>query len=499
MTMNVLMILADQHHAGLLGCAGHAQVKTPNLDRFAASGVRFTDAYTQNPICTPSRTSILSGQYCHNHGVYGLSGPSNRLPSNLFREFKKAGYRTAALGKTHLPNYPRDWIADDVDLFDDAYADEFGKTGQSAFFKYLDSHGMRHLEDSWHNTQHYDPSQAISQDAAVSDLPYEHTHERFHARRALEFIDQEPDKPFCIQLNFQKPHHPLLPQKQFWDMYPEDIDLPETINQDPGHRPPHFQEMWRRFRENKFSYAQEGDTFEEGARRAWRGTLACITQIDDVLGRVLDHLQQNGRLDNTIVIYGSDHGCYHTIHGIQEKTPGICSDAVCRVPMIWRVPGVDPHVSDALVENVDMTPTLLSLCGIDPLLTADGVDLTTLLRGEVTKVKDEAVTENPLSKSIRWDRYRYVYYPKVMFPGRDEGELYDLKADPLERVNLYRQPEYRHVVEEGRARLLDWLIRTTQVHHRIPLQMPKLDVIWKAGGTFPVTYDMKPTMQLLYM
>lgn len=497
MTLNVLMILADQHHAGLMGCCGHPQVITPNLDRFAADGVRFTDAYTQNPICTPSRTSILSGQYCHNHTIYGLSGPSIGLPSNLFREFRRAGYRTAALGKTHLPNYPRDWVADDVDFFDDAYHDEFGRKEQSAFFRYLESLGLRHLEDSYYNAEHYGPGRAISHDATVSDLPYEHTHERFHARRALEFIDTEPDKPFCIQLNFQKPHHPLLPQKQFWDMYPEDISLPETFNLNPAHRPPHFQEMWQKFREYEFTYAREGDTFEDGARRAWRGTLACITQVDDVVGRVLNHLKQNGRLDDTIVIYGSDHGCYHSIHGIQEKAPGICSDAVCRVPMIWRVPGVKPRVCDALVENVDMTPTLLSLCGLAPLVSADGVDLTPLLHARVSSVKDEAVTENVLSKSIRWDRYRYVHYPKVMFPGGDEGELYDLTADPMEKVNLYHQADYQHLVQEGKHRLLDWLIRTAQVRHRMPLQMPDLDVIWNKGGTFSATYDIPK--QLIYM
>ncbi len=497
MSLNVLMILADEHHASLLSCCGHPQVKTPNLDRFAASGIRFTNAYTQNPICTPSRTSILSGQYCHNHLIYGLSGPSNQLPSNLLREFQRAGYRTAALGKTHLPNYPRNWIADDVELFDDAYADEHGRLGRSAFLEYLESIGMRHLEDSYYNPDHYGPGRSISFDAMVSELPYEHTHERFHARRALGFIDQEPDLPFCIQLNFQKPHHPLLPQQQFWDMYPEDIELPETFDLQPTHRPPHFQVMWQKYREYAFTYTKEGDSFEDRARRAWRGTLACISQIDDVFGHVMDHLEHSGRLDNTIVIYGSDHGCYHTIHGLQEKTPGICSDAVCRVPMIWRVPGLKPQVSDALVENVDITPTLLSVCGLKPLLSADGMDLSALLRGEVQSIKEEAVTENALAKSIRWDKYRYVHYPNVMFSGQDHGELYDLDADPLEKVNLYHQPDCQHLVEQGRGRLLDWLIRTTQVRHRSPLKMPDVDVDWNSGGAFSATNDCPE--QLLYL
>ncbi len=490
MTMNVLMILADQHHAGLMGCAGHPQVKTPNLDRLAGQSVRCSDAYTQNPICTPSRTSILSGQYCHNHGIYGLGGPSNRLPTNLFREFKRAGYRTAILGKTHLPSYPKHWVAGDVDLFDDAYVDVHGKKEQSAFLQYLASLGIRHLEDSYYNHGPYGPRGGISHDATVSQLPYEHTHERYHARRALEFIQQSPAEPFCIQLNFQKPHHPLLPQQQFWDLYPEDLELPETLHQDPSHRPPHFQKMWRNFREYDFSYAKEGDTFEDCARRVWRGTLACISQVDDVVGQLLEQLDQAGHLDNTIVIYGADHGCYHSIHGIQEKAPGICSDAVCRVPMIWRVPGVAPHVSNALVENIDMMPTLLSLCGLETPLTVDGLDISTLLAGDQRQLREEAVTENCLAKSIRWGRYRFVQYPPVMFNGEDHGELYDLEADPLEKVNLYRDPDHRQTVAQARERLLNWLIRTTQISHRMPLWTDRPDIMWDAGQTFSAAHKV---------
>ena len=145
---NILMILADQHHAGLMGCAGHLQVKTPHLDRLASAGVRFSNAYTQNPICTPSRVSILSGQYCHNHGLYGLSGPVPGDLSNLFRHCKAAGYRTAGTGKLHLPIQPRNWIADDVDLFDDSYECPDGEIGKSAFLDHLEAAGLRELEDS---------------------------------------------------------------------------------------------------------------------------------------------------------------------------------------------------------------------------------------------------------------------------------------------------------------------------------------------------------------
>lgn len=459
--MNVIMVLADQHHAEMMGCAGHPQAITPQLDRFAEESVRFSNAYCQNPICTPSRVSILSGQYPHNTGYYGLSGPSNAGLDNLFRHYKKHGYKTAGYGKMHLPTYPRNWVADDLDDFCDSYETRDGIIGQS---DYLESKGLRHLEDSWHNKNHYG-EKSISLDSMPSELPYEDTLEMWHLARAQQFMEASEGQPFFIQMCFQKPHHPLLPQKQFWDMYPEDIELPGTYQQDVSSRPPHFREMNKIYHEMDWDYAKSKDEDSIiGMRRAWRGTLACVTQIDDVFGRLLDYLDTKGLSENTIVIYGSDHGCYHGIHGIPEKAPGICSDAVCKVPYIWRVPGAQANgtVSDALVENLDMASTLPKLCDLPAMEAVDGVNLSPLLDQTSSSVRDEAVTENMRSKSIRWGKWRFVHYARENFDGEDIGELYDVENDPHETCNLYKDPSHQETVNECRRRIIDWLTRTTR-------------------------------------
>lgn len=460
------MVLADQHHAGMLGCAGHPQARTPNFDRFAAEGVRFDNAYCQNPICTPSRVSILSGQYCHNHGIYGLSGPAPKGLPNLMRHCRAAGYRTAGFGKLHLPNSPRNWLADDLDVFGDTYETVDGEHGKSVFLEHLEARGLRELEDSWHNEWNYGKG-TISHDARPSMLPYEHTQEVWCARQAMAFMDSssDADAPFCIQVAFQKPHHPLLPNEKFWNLYPPDLELPDSFDAEPAHRPPHFQDMWQHLREMDWSYGQPGETYRDGACRAWRGTLACVSQIDDVFGMLLRHLEDRGLQDDTIVIYGSDHGAYHTIHGLPEKAPGICSDAVCRVPMIWRVPGLTAGGSlcNFLVENTDITPTLLGLCGLPLMDTADGLDITDLLAGKDAAIHTVAVTENPWSKALRWGPWRMVHYQSETFPGSDVGELYNIDEDPREMNNLYGNPAYRETVAEGRRLLLEWLIRTTRI------------------------------------
>ena len=459
--MNVLHVIADQHAAPLMGCAGHGQAITPNMDRLAGEGVRFTRAYAQNPICTPSRVSILSGQYCHTHGYYGLSGPTPRDLPSLFGHFGAHGYRTAAFGKVHMPNDPVNWLARDVDRLDDSYETAESQPGTSRFLSYLEGAGWREWEDSWHNPWRYGSS-SISDDARPSELPYEHTQEVFAAREAIRFIDEDPEKPFCLQVAFQKPHHPLLPQKRFWDMYPADLDLPETFDQDPGHRPPHFRQMWHAMRNQEWDYGEPGESFRDGARRAWRGTLACVTQIDDVLGMLLSALEQRGLAESTIVVYNSDHGCYHGMQGIVEKAPGICSDAVCRVPMIWRVPGVAARASvcHELVENVDLAATLPPLCGLPAMPTAQGREITGLLRGGAEPVRDVAVTENAWSKALHWGRWRFVHYDAHTFE-EEAGELYDLEADPNESRNLYFDPDHAEVVAACRRRLAEWLINTT--------------------------------------
>ena len=498
---NVIQIIADQHHADLMGCAGHPQAITPNLDKLAGEGVRFTAAYAQNPICTPSRVSVLSGQYCQNTGYYGLSGPTpERLPS-FMGHFKRHGYRTAAFGKLHLPHEGEgNWLRHDVDRLADSYESTDGRMGRGEFLNELEALGLRDREDSWHNDQRYGP-RPISRDAMASELPYEHTQERWCVREALDFIDREhraddggEAPPFCLQVAFQKPHHPLLPQKEFWDKYPEDLALPPTIDQDPTHRPPHFRKMWHAFREEQWDYAGPGEDWYAGARRAWRGTLACVTQIDDVVGHLLRGLEDRGLRENTIIVYHSDHGCYHGIHGIEEKAPGICSDAVCRLPMIWSGPGIlaEGALRDAPVENVDLAPTLAALCGLPAMEWTDGCDLGPALAGTGEPPKDVAVTENPWSKAMRWGRWRFVHYSPLLFDGEDFGELYDMAADPDETRNLYQDPGHKETVDRCRARLVRWLTETRRpVTTHPPFHSHRMPGATKKSQHYPLTEDGK--------
>jgi choline-sulfatase/uncharacterized sulfatase len=469
--LNILHIVADQHHARMLGCVD-PQVITPHTDRLATEGVRLTNHYTQNPICTPSRVCFHSGQYCHNHGYYSLNGPTPRFPSYL-HHFKAHGYRTAAIGKLHLPDNPTHWLADACDLLADAFTENYqGKL--TPYGEYLAANGCAGLNDSNHLKE---MKGAHHWDARPSDVPLEHCIESWITKTATGFIGKlKPDEPFAIQLSYPRPHHILTPDQKFWDMYPADIAPPATLNADCAHRPANFQAMVKYCRE-ELPWTFEPKTYEAAAHRVWRGTLALATQNDFFFGRLFEFLKATGRYDNTVILVTADHGLYHGHFGIMEKAPGICSDAIGRVPSVWRIPGVAGNrVVPGFFEHVDTPLAFCALAGLPPMDTVDGVDASPLLRGDVTAVKDVAVTEWPWSKALRWRNWRFVHYHREMYDGEDVGELYDIEADPDEQRNLYHEPAHQAVVNECRRRLLEWLTATT----RVTTMWPYLDDDWPA-------------------
>jgi arylsulfatase A-like enzyme len=450
---NVLFILSDQHHAGLMGCAGSAQAITPNLDRLAARGLRFNQAYTQNPICTPSRVSFLSGQAPLNHGYYGLSGPTPLALPSIFGHFRAHGYRTAGIGKLHLPDDPRNWVADDLDDYGDCYRSIDGQPMQGPYWDYLDQHGLRELEDS----RTLPETGRWSPDSRASKMPFEHCIEHWCVERTKAFIDQDAEAPFFIHTSLPRPHHQLTPDARFLELYPEDIELPESFHYEGKHRPPHFREKMEALKTLAWEF--EPKTLEAGLRRVWRGYLACISQVDWAVGQLLDHLDARGLAEDTLVVYSSDHGAYHGIYGIPEKAPGICSEAVCRIPWIMAGPGVEDSgaATAAFIQNSDLAPTLCSLTGIPQMESSDGYDQSAVLRDKSASIRPVAVTENPWSHAIRWEHWRYVHYPEELF-GKTTGELYDLRKDPDETENLFQSEAHQTTLQQGQKHLLDWLI-----------------------------------------
>lgn len=469
---NILLILADQHSAKVLGHAGHPNARTPHLDRLAREGVRFENAIAQNPICTPSRVSIASGQYPHNHGYYGIFGPAPCALPTIFGHLRHHGYRTAAIGKVHCP---ADWIENDVDLFLDVTPSSVG--GNPEYMRHLDERGLADRYEQGRYREQPETDILESCDGRPCDLDYPDSPEGWTVRRSVEFMQQarQGDKPFFVQVGLPKPHPLYSPCQQFWDLFDEDrITLPPTANSTLDGKPPHLKASAERWRRGEWILF-EPKTFDAARLRRQRGYLGCIAQVDHAVGELLDWLDEADLADDTVVVYTSDHGDFACEHGQLEKAPGIGSDAVTRVPMLWRWPGrfAAGHVAGELAELVDLSVTLCACAGVEALETADGRDLSRLLEGGHAEVRRVAVTENVWSKSLRRGPWRLVWYPPEMFPREHPegfGELYHLGEDPWERTNRYFDPDCARIVAELKDELLLWTVTTTRPVTVLPMQ-----------------------------
>lgn len=492
---NVLYIMSDQHNAKLAGYTGHPVVQTPNLDRLAAEGVRFDNAIAQNPICTPSRTSFHSGQYCHNHGYYGLNGRNPAGLPSVFSHFRSRGYRTAAIGKIHCPEY---WIEDHTDVFREVCP---GCSINSApeYMSYLKDRGVTDAFSQSAGAAHPKTGQLL--DGFPSLLEYRDSQEAFSVREAASFMRECVDArvPFLAHVSMPKPHQVYEPAKEFWELYPEEsLVLPPNADYNLSGKAPHLQVTAGSYRDGAWTRF-EPRTFEAGRLRKLRGYLGCISQVDHAVGELLATLDDLGIAEDTIVVYTADHGDYAVEHGLMEKAPGICSDAITRIPLLMRTPAgasttYPPGViRGEIVEAVDLAPTLCELAGLDPMTTADGASLVPLLTAHGSLAPDVAaswgraahapdspvehkptagigVTEFPWSTSIRVDRYRLVLYTADRFPEHPEGfgELYDLETDPWEMTNLYFDPAYRDRVATMTDALMRWRMATSRPTIALP-------------------------------
>ncbi len=418
---NVLFLFSDQHNARCLGCADHPDVRTPHLDRLADEGTRFTSAWTQNPICTPSRISFLASLYPSTHGYYGLYGPDPVQPmTSMHRYFREAGYRTGALGKLHTPRY---WIERDCQFVYDEFIE---------YPKYLEGAGLYDANDN-RAFNHRRPGEA-------SAIPLEHSCEAALAKQTLRFLRNqgEPadrgndDAPWMAWVSFARPHQPYTPSDPYADMYsPDEIDLPPA------------------------GEALDAPD-EQRLRRTVANYLGLVSQVDWGIGTILAELESRGELEDTIIIYSADHGDYAGEHGRFEKCGGISTRAITRIPLIVRFPRsvAAGGVCERIVEAVDVFPTLCELAGLEIPNHVQGRSFASLLAGADEPIRDSALTENPWRKALATPRWRYV----ANIDGQPD-ELYDQVEDPWELTSRADDPACADVLVDMQRRLLDRLAR----------------------------------------
>jgi arylsulfatase A-like enzyme len=464
---NVLVIQADQLRADCLGSAGNPDVRTPNLDRLAEDGVSHTDAFCPLPICTPSRYSLLSGLYPHQHG--GWTNHSTLPPAldTFPRALRRAGYRTAAVGKMHFTptyldaGYDRMALAEQhgPGRYDDDYHRELREAGLAPVVDLVDQE--KELR-------------ALAPDAywrgygtGRSDLPEEWHSTTWIGERALrELREWSGEGGHLLHVSFVKPHHPFDPPAPWDELYdPEALTLP------PGWSP-EIPAADLRHRHGYFRY----DTLTEPVlRRVIAHYYATITQLDHQVGRLLTHLQLRGLYDDTLIVFTSDHGEYLGFHHLLLKN-GPMYDPVVKVPLVVKFPAGGPggdrrgERCDALVSLVDLAPTVLAACPVAaPAATAPlpGLDLA-----DPSARRTHVFAENRTFGAVLMARSRT--HKLLVGENRADDALFDLAADPYELDDRINDPAHADTVAELRAALSRWVMFDTPVPTYLDEAAPRI-------------------------
>ena len=412
MTPNILWITTDQHNARCLGSSGSPDVRTPVLDELAHRGVRFSRAYCNNPICQPSRVSLITGQLPHRHGAYGNSFqmPDDVVP--ITQLLRSRGYHTGLIGKGHFG-----W--DFVDReFDVHWLDDPGDVPD---YEPLECDYLRFMIDHGVDGEGF----------FSGDVPLELSNETWVGNRAVEFLRaRDPSRPFFCWVSFQRPHAPHTPSEPYKSMYdPGALQLP------PNHR----ERMDDRGQKTR-KRAEAERVNEAELRHTLSQYYGLISLIDAQIGRVLSELDDQNLTDRTAVFFSSDHGDFAGEYGMMFKEVGIY-EPVHRVPMIACLPTVFAAggVCDEIVENVDLFPTACVLAGIPVPDEVDGESLYPLLGMGGARQKHWSTCEHEVSNALRTQRYR-LYVDE-----QDGGELYDHAQDPWETRNVYEEPDYAQI------------------------------------------------------
>lgn len=422
---NVLFLFPDQMRAQAMGCMGNPDVKTPNLDRLAAEGVLFRNHFANSPVCCPARAVILTGKYAHANGMVANDLRLRESETSLAEAFAQAGYRTGFVGKWHLDGGPRQpgWVPP-------------GPRRQGFEFWAANQVSHRHFDTHYFRD---DPE----------PIPIKTFEAKAWTDLGIEFLrqTQADPRPFFLTVQMGPPHDPYLAPDEYMAQYdPEAISLRPNFAGD---------ESGRELEPNPY-IATPG-------RKEIAAYYAMVTAVDDQIGRILAELDDLGLRDNTIVIVSSDHGDMLGSHGARLKRKPW--EESIRVPGIVRHPRAPAgRTTEALFSHVDIAPTLLSLCGVEPPADLQGSDLSPVVLGTSASGPTAAYFQifGPFHaggvehgwRGIRTQRYMYARTRE------EPWVLYDLEADPYELVNLAHQPEAAGTQAELEAQLAGWMERT---------------------------------------
>ena len=438
--LNVLFIISDDLTATAVSSYENEVCKTPNIDKLASEGTRFTSAYSQYPVCGPSRASMLTGYYPTATTTYGyVSGRKNigADRNTLPQLFKNNGYYTARVSKIYHMGVPIDIETGSNGTDDEAsWTARFNSKGSEWKAKgkaeLVQGNPDGSIERKGGNVMTI--VKAEGDDLAHSDGKT--------AQKAITLIKEHKNEPFFLAVGFVRPHVPFVAPKKYFEPFPyEEIKLPKKVKGD-----------WDDIPKRGINYvtSKNAQMSLDQQKKAVSAYYASVSYMDAQVGKVLKALKDEGLEDKTIVIFTSDHGFHLGEHDFWMKV-SLHEESV-RVPMIIKVPGKRPTVCNSFVELLDLYPTIAELAGLNHSKHLQGKNIAPLLSKPKKKVRKMAfsVSQGGRTFLIRTKKWAYIQYDEDATAGI---ELFDMEKDPQQFTNLALFPEYSSVVKKLKQKL----------------------------------------------
>jgi len=468
--LNVIYILADDHRYDFMGFTGKVPwLQTPNMDKMAREGVWVRNATVTTALCSPSRASILSGQYAHTHTVVDNFSP---LPSNLrfFPEYlQRAGYRTAFFGKWHMGN-----VGDEPQKGFDHW-ESF--KGQGVYFNPLLNINGKHIQ--------------YTDSLYITDLLTDH---------AVEWLaGNNAKKPFFMYVSHKGVHDDFQPAPRHRGRYKVmPVNYPSTINLTAGPRSKYYGDPLThpsaaKAAEDSNYNVRDIPQWVYAQRNSWHGVdfmydgsvqlddvyrhyCEALLSIDESIGRLMNKLVETGQDKTTVIIYMGDNGFLWGEHGLIDKRN--MYEESQKIPLLLYAPAniKGGQVLEQIIQNIDIAPTILDMAGLKAPPQIEGRSFFPLLREQSISWRDKAFYEyywefsypqTPTTFGVRKGRYKFIFYHGIW----DIYEFFDLQSDPEEKKNLYKHPAYQVLIKELRNELWEWLAQSGGM--QIPLKMIK--------------------------
>lgn len=462
---NLLFLWTDEQRSDTMALYGNTKITAPALNKLAAESAVFQHAYVSQPVCTPSRSTALTGLWPHQTSCTANNIPLPQQTRCLPELLGDSEYRTAYMGKWHLGDeiFPQHGFQEWVSI-EDGYRSHYGpgrdRSQKSSYWQFLDEHGYKPDQKDGYFSRGF-----------AAHLPIEHCKPKFLETRAIDFLQRSQKHPFILYVNFLEPHMPYYGPLN-------DLHDPDTLELPPNFDDPREEDEPLRYRLLREGYLQKGFEgqdlrTEAGWRRLTANYYGLVSQVDRSAGAILEELERLGLADNTIVVYTSDHGDMMGSHRLLAKT--VMYEESVKVPMLMRIPQMNRRQAmlPGRFSHIDLVPTLLDLMGRrDHALP--GKSLVPILKGESRPEEDvfiqwngsegrlaaklEGVTpqdvarveDAPIRTVITQDGW------KLCRCARDKSQLFDLNSDPWERKNLFYNPSMPEKTNDLGKRIVHW-------------------------------------------